>query len=272
MIVGEGEKVQKILIIDDEPALRQTLGAILKRSGYYPVLAGTGQEGLEKLEGDSFSLIFLDIKLPDVMGVDLLPKIYQIDPDVPVVILTAHATLDTAIQAVRGSARDFLLKPIDPKTLVERVGQILEENKEPQRQREIISQVQDLLDSLHSPDVSRHQPDTSQPQIADTDAARFLSCGVIKADLHTQHVEFEGEVVPLAPSSFGYLVTLMHHSPEAVTYEALVKESQGFDCSRKEARDITRWHIHKIRKALERDSSDPQHVITVRDFGYRLVG
>ena len=264
--------MQKILIIDDEPALRQTLGAILKRSGYSPVLAGTGQEGLEKMEGDTFSLLFLDIKLPDVMGVDLLPKIHHIDPDLPVVILTAHATLDAAIQAVRGGARDFLLKPIDPKTIIERTGQILEENKEPQRQREIISQVQDLLSELRSPDDPVHRPEMLQPQEADPEKARFLSCGIITADLHTQHLELEGEVIPMPPSSFAYLVTLMRHSPEAVSFEALVKESQGFDCSRKEARDITRWHIHKIRKALEQDSSNPQHLITVRDFGYRLVG
>jgi DNA-binding response OmpR family regulator len=125
---------------------------------------------------------------------------------------------------------------------------------------------------LHSSDLSGQRQDTPQPQGADPDAARFLTCGVIKADLHTQHIEIEGEVVPIPPSSFGYLVTLMRHSPEAVSFEALVKESQGFDCSRKEASDITRWHIHKIRKALEQDSSDPQHLITVRDFGYRLVG
>ena len=184
--------MQKILIIDDEPALRQTLGAILKRSGYVPVLAGTGQEGLEKMEGDSFSLIFLDIKLPDVMGVDLLPKIHQFDPDLPVVILTAHATLDAAIQAVRGGARDFLLKPIDPKTIIERVGQILEENKEPQRQREIISQVQELLAELHSPEVTNHQPEVAHSQATDADTVRFLTCGVIKADLHTQLIEIDG--------------------------------------------------------------------------------
>ena len=264
--------MQKILIIDDEPALRQTLGAILKRSGYVPVLAGTGQEGLEKMEGDSFSLIFLDIKLPDVMGVDLLPKIHQFDPDLPVVILTAHATLDAAIQAVRGGARDFLLKPIDPKTFFERVGQFLVEFIVPHRQREIISQVQELLAELHSPEVTNHQPEVAHSQATDADSVRFLTCGVIKADLHTQHIEIDGEVAPIPPSSFGYLVTLMRHSPEAVSFEALVKESQGFECSRKEASDITRWHIHKIRKALEQDSSDPQHLITVRDFGYRLVG
>jgi len=264
--------VHKILIVDDEPALRQTLGAILKRSGYAPVLAGTGQEGMQKLEGDSFSLIFLDIKLPDVMGVDLLPKIRQINPDLPVVILTAHATLDAAIQAVRGGARDFLVKPIDPKTIIERVGQILKENEEPLRQREIISQVQGLLAELHPQDFPGQRPETPSPQPQEPDTSRFISCGNMKADLHTQHLEVYGEVIPISPSSFAYLVTLMRHSPEAVSFEALVKEAQGYDCSRQEARDMTRWHIYKLRKALEQDSSDPQHLITVRDFGYRLVG
>ena len=264
--------MEKIIIIDDEPALRQTLGAILKRAGYTPVLAGTGQEGMQKLQADSFSLMFLDIKLPDVMGVDLLPRIHQVDPNLPVVVLTAHATLEAAMQALRGGARDFLLKPIEPKTIIERVAQILEEEKEPQRQREIISQLQNLITGLHSPEGSELPAAAPKPQSPDPDAARFLTCGAITADLHTQHIELDGEVIQIPPSSFGYLVTLMRHSPEAVSFESLVKESQGYDCSRNEARDITRWHIHKIRKSMEKDSSDPQHLITVRDFGYRLVG
>lgn len=264
--------LEKILIIDDEPALRQTLGAILKRSGSAPVLAGTGQEGMQKLQADSFSLMFLDIKLPDVMGVDLLPKIHQVDPNLPVIILTAHATLDAAIQAVRGGAVDFLLKPIDPQTILERAAQILAENREPQRQREIISQVQGLLAELHAPDGPAHTNEKPLPLQPDPDAARYVVCGILRADLHTQHLEKEGDVIPIPPSSFEYLITLMRHSPEAVSFETLVKESQGYDCSRNEARDITRWHMHKIRKVLEQDSSDPQHLITVRDFGYRLVG
>ncbi len=82
----------------------------------------------------------------------------------------------------------------------------------------------------------------------------------------------DNDVVALPPSSFDYLVTLMRHSPDTVTFEDLVKESQGYNCTRIEARDITRWHIHKIRKAIEKDNSDPQYLITVRDIGYRLVG
>ncbi len=264
--------MEKILIIDDEPALRQTLAAILKRSGYLPVMAGTGQEGLQKLREDTHSLLFLDIKLPDAMGIDLLPEIHQIDPDLPVIILTAHATLEAAIQAVRGGARDFLLKPIDPPALLDRVNQVLEENKEPHRQKEIISQVQGLLAELGLVPTQALQPVSAVPESTDPNTGRFLTCGAIKADLHTRHLTIDNNVIALSSSSFDYLVTLMRHSPNSVSFEDLVKESQGYNCSRAEARDITRWHIHKIRKAIETDISDPQHLITVRDVGYRLVG
>ena len=137
--------VNKILIVDDEPALRQTLGAILKREGYAPVMVGTGHEGISKLREDHFSLVFLDIKLPDATGTKLLPQIHQIHPELPVIILTAHATLEAAMQAVKGGARDFLLKPIDPPAILERVSQILQETREPLRHREIISQLRELV-------------------------------------------------------------------------------------------------------------------------------
>ena len=264
--------MNKILIIDDEPALRQTLAAILKRSGYSPTMAGTKQEGMQKLQEDTFSLLFLDIKLPDGLGIEMLPEIRQINPEMPVIILTAHATLDAAMQAVRGGARDFLLKPIDPAAILERVSQVLAESKQPKRQKEIISQVQDLLAELGSPTPAAPQPLTVEGGVSDPNDGRFISCGSIRADLHTRHLMIDDAVISLPSSSFDYLVTLMRNSPEAVSFENLVMESQGYSCTRVEARDITRWHIHKIRKAIEKDTSDPQHLITVRDVGYRLVG
>ena len=264
--------MNKILIIDDEPALRQTLAAILKRSGYSPTMAGTKQEGMQKLQEDTFSLLFLDIKLPDGLGIEMLPEIRQINPEMPVIILTAHATLDAAMQAVRGGARDFLLKPIDPAAILERVSQVLAESKQPKRQKEIISQVQDLLAELGSPTPAAPQPLTVEARVSDPNDGRFISCGSIRADLHTRHLMIDDNAISLPSSSFDYLVTLMRNSPEAVSFENLVMESQGYSCTKVEARDITRWHIHKIRKAIEKDTSDPQHLITVRDFGYRLVG
>lgn len=267
----EGNNVKKILIIDDEPALRQTLGAILKREGYTPCMVGTGHEGISKLCEEHFSLVFLDIKLPDGTGTDLLPQIHQIQPEVPVIILTAHATLETAMQAVKGGARDFLLKPIDPHAILERVGQILQEVQEPLRQREIISQLCDLVAELGSPDPTELTAKKTLPSPEEPKSDRFLDCGDMRADLHTRHIFIANEAVSLPSTSFDYLVTLMRHSPDPVSFEVLVNESQGFNYTKNEARDITRWHIHQIRKMIEKDPSYPQHLITVRDVGYRLV-
>ncbi|MDD2521391.1 MAG: response regulator transcription factor [Anaerolineaceae bacterium] len=265
--------MHKILIVDDEPALRQTLAAILKRSGYEPVMVGSCKEGMQKLREERFSLMFLDIKLPDGMGVDLLPEIYEADPDLPVIILTAHATLEAAMLAVRGGARDFLLKPIDPPAILDRVEKILDENKEPQRQKQILSQVQGLLAELTTTtNVVSTTPATAVPESTDAEEGRFISSGAIAADLYTRHLLIGNEAIALPSSSFDFLVTLIRHSPETVTFEDLVKESQGYECTRIEARDITRWHIHKIRKVIEKDTSDPHHLITVRDIGYRLIG
>ena len=125
-----------ILIIDDEPNLRRSLGLILQRSGYSITTASNAYEAIQLLQAGAYDLTFLDIRLPDQNGIQLLPQIKEIYPDMPVLILTAHATLDTAIEAVRLGARDYLLKPIDPEGILSRVESILSEHK-PKRVREI---------------------------------------------------------------------------------------------------------------------------------------
>ena len=91
-------------------------------------------------------------------------------------------------------------------------------------------------------------------------------------DLHTNSVQLNDRNISMPPSTFDYLVTLVRHSPNPVTYEKLVSESQGYQhLSRAEAREIARWQMHEIRKILEADLRHPKLVITVRGVGYRLV-
>ena len=108
--------------------------------------------------------------------------------------------------------------------------------------------------------------------ILSDDLARYLKCGSLVLDLQTRSVLLPGRNVSLPPSTFEYLVTLVRHSPDPVTYDKLVIESQAYqNLSRSEAREITRWQIHEIRQAIEVDPRHPHLVITVRDVGYRLV-
>jgi DNA-binding response OmpR family regulator len=260
-----------ILIIDDEPNLRRSLGLILQRAGYTITTASNAAEAMQLLQAGAYELTFLDIKLPDQNGIQLLPRIKDLYPDMPVLILTAHATLETAIGAVRLGARDYLLKPIDPEIILSRVKSVLSEQK-PIRRREITTQLQSLLAELQSIDgkeAPSGTPDTLNPP---TDPTRYLKCGSLTLDRHTHTVQFNESNTSLPPSTFDYLVTLARHSPMPVTYEKLVMESQGYqNLSRAEAREITRWQMHEIRKLLEPDPRHPQMIITVRDVGYRLI-
>lgn len=260
-----------ILIIDDEPNLRRSLGLILQRAGYVITTASNAAEAIQLLQAGAYDLTFLDIKLPDQNGIQLLPQIKNLYPEMPILILTAHATLDTAIGAVRLGARDYLLKPIDPENILSRVENILREEK-PKRRREITTQLQSLLAELQSIDGKNVQAVSSGTTTPTTDPARYLKCGPLTLDRHTHSAQFKECNTSLPPSTFDFLVTLVRHSPQPVTYEKLVLESQGYQhLSRAEAREISRWQMHEIRRLLEPDPRHPQLIITVRDVGYRLV-
>jgi DNA-binding response OmpR family regulator len=264
--------IYSILIIDDEPNLRRSLGLILQRAGYAITSAADAAEALKLLQATGFDLAFLDIKLPDQSGIQLLPQIRQLYPQMPVLILTAHATLDTAIDAVRLGARDYLLKPIDPDDILKRVETILREGN-PGRRREITSQIQDLLSELQTIEGSKVPHSGAGIQNSpQPDPSRYIKCGSLVLDTHTHSVQTSAGNLPLPPTTFEYLVTLAHHSPNTVTYEKLVTLSQGYQhLSRAEAREIARWQIHELRKTLETDARHPRYIITVRDIGYRLV-
>ena len=261
-----------ILIVDDEPNLRRSLGLILQRAGFTITTASNAGEVIQLLQAGAFDLTFLDIKLPDQNGIQLLTKIRDLYPDMPVLILTAHATLDTAIEAVRAGARDYLLKPIDPENILSRVNKVLGAQKQPKRRREIAAQMQNLLAELRYMDGDESPANSVNTTVPPTDPTRFLKTGPMVVDRHTHSVLLNERNISLPPSTFHYLVTLVRHSPDPVTFEKLVLESQGYqNLSRAEAREITRWQVHELRKLLESDPRHPQLVITVRDVGYLLV-
>ena len=100
---------------------------------------------------------------------------------------------------------------------------------------------------------------------------RFVKRGGLTLDLHTRHVTLNGRAVSLPPTSFDYLLVLARHAPNIVDYQTLVSEAQGYQADTREAQELTKWHIHHIRQALEPDSRNPVHVINMRGTGYRLV-
>ena len=103
---------QKVLIVDDEVSILQSMSGILEDEGYGVILAESGEEALEKIRKDMPDLILLDIWMPGVNGMDVLDEIKKLYPLVPVIIISGHGTIETAVKATRMGAFDFIEKPL----------------------------------------------------------------------------------------------------------------------------------------------------------------
>jgi two-component system, NtrC family, nitrogen regulation response regulator NtrX len=102
-----------ILIIDDERAIRKTLGEILSYEGYKIDEAGDGEEGLKRFNEKSYDVVICDIKMPKVDGIEFLEKAKAINPDIPIIMVSGHGNIDTAVEAVKKGAFDYVSKPPD---------------------------------------------------------------------------------------------------------------------------------------------------------------
>lgn len=260
----------RILIVDDEDHLRRSLSLILQKENYRVTTASNAEEALERLRSQEYDLMFLDLNLPGMSGIDLLVDVNKRVPHMPVLILTAHAALDSAIQAVRFGARDYLIKPLEPVMILTRVREILAERQQPARKREIVDQLQSLLTELQQMDGEPMSPASALAAVSSDNPARFLKKGAFELDLHARHATLNGRYIPVTGVYFDYLATLLRYAPKAVAYVMLVKETQGYDVATAEARDLARWRIHELRKLIESDPEQPHYILTVRGMGYRL--
>ena len=102
-----------ILIIDDEKSIRKTLSEILSYEGYKIDEAGDGEEGLKKFSEKTYDLVLCDIKMPKLDGIEFLDRSKEINPDVPVIMISGHGNIDTAVEAVKKGAFDYISKPPD---------------------------------------------------------------------------------------------------------------------------------------------------------------
>lgn len=262
---------KNILIVDDDDHLRLSLSLILQKERYGVKTAANAEEALDCLRSQEYDLMFLDLNMPRISGIDLLMKVHKMVPHMPVLILTAHAALESAIQAVRLGARDYLIKPVEPVLILSRVAEILSEQEQPARKREIVGQIQALLAELQKIEGDESTPTSSLAALSSDDPARFVRKGGFELDLHARHATLHGKYIEITGVYFDYLSTLLRHAPKAVPYKTLVKESQGYDVAIAEARDLTRWRIHELRKVIEADPQHPQSILTVRGTGYRLA-
>lgn len=121
----------RVLVVDDERKMRRVLQILLEQMGFESVAAETAEEALERFDSEKIDLVLTDLKLPGMSGVDLLARIRTQDSDVPVIVLTAHGTVQTAVAAMKSGAFDYILKPFD----IEAIELVIRRALEMQRYR-----------------------------------------------------------------------------------------------------------------------------------------
>jgi len=102
---------EKILIVDDEEGMREFLTYMLEGESFQVSTAASGLEALEKIRREEFALVLADVKMPGIDGLEMLRRIKEIDEQTVVIVMTAYASLDTAIKAIKFDAYDYLIKP-----------------------------------------------------------------------------------------------------------------------------------------------------------------
>ena len=137
-----------ILIIDDEKAIRKTLSEILSYEGYKIDEAADGEEGLKKLREKEFDVVLCDIKMPKVDGIEFLEKSKDINGDTPIIMISGHGTIETAVEAVKKGAYDYISKPPDLNRLLITIRNAMDKNQlvaETKVLKRKVTKVQDMI-------------------------------------------------------------------------------------------------------------------------------
>lgn len=137
-----------LLIIDDEKAIRKTLTEILSFEGYKIEEAADGEEGLKKFKEKTFDVVLCDIKMPKIDGMEFLQKATEAAPDVPVIMISGHGNIETAVEAVKKGAYDFIQKPPDLNRLLITIRNAMERNKlvsETKNLKRRVTKVQEMI-------------------------------------------------------------------------------------------------------------------------------
>lgn len=117
---------EQILVVDDEQVIRESLKRILERAGYQVAVSGSGYNAMELVQKQDIDLVLTDLKMPGMEGLEVLKSIKVLQPDVPVVIITGYATVETAVEAIKSGAYDYLSKPFTPDQVKDLVSKALE--------------------------------------------------------------------------------------------------------------------------------------------------
>ncbi len=258
---GQGARV---MIVDDETVARVSLAEVLRLEGYQISTAASGEEAMSLLRKEEpYDLIILDLKMPGMDGLEVTELVKKKFPSTVIILLTAFATLETAIQAIRKGAHDYLLKPCPIPDIIESVRKGLAKRQQEQQRHQLVSQLQQTLSELV--DVEGAEViEEAEP----AEQSRFIQVRDVVLDRQKHMAMKKGQPLELTPTEFKILACLMETPDQVWSPQELVRHAQGYETDAWGARAIIRVHVRRLRKKLEKTPSDPVYILNVRGVGY----
>jgi DNA-binding response OmpR family regulator len=258
----------RILIVDDERTTRLSLSEIFTLRGATTSTAADGAEAIVQIKQTVFDLIILDVKMPGVSGLQVLDYVQEHAPGTVCILLTAHATIDSAIRALRQGAFDYVLKPAQPKAIIEVVERGLAKRQEFLRRKSLVDLMEQTVEAFKA-----NAPAPQTPSVAPSTPASSpqLSTGNLMADLHRREAKLDDRLLDLTPTEFDTLVYFIRNAERVVSCRDLVKAVHGYDTTENAARPIMRVHIHRLRQKIEVNAANPERLLTIRSAGYMLT-
>jgi DNA-binding response OmpR family regulator len=260
----EMSKVPHVLIVDDEDSIRYFLSEELKRVGYAVQTAASGEEALARLQTQTVDLILLDLKMGGMDGLKVMEKLAELPLSPAVIILTAHASLDSAVEAMRLGGCDYLRKPCSTEKLLESVEKSLSKRRDTLQQQEMIRMIAETASQLQAgiPPVS-----------APPKQVRFLEGRGLLLDLEQEVVTRDGEELVLTQSEFRLLACLMEYAGRTVSYENLYTAVHGHQDTRNwDVRQALSTHLWRLRRKLGECADGSPCIVNVRGRGYKFIG
>lgn len=238
---------KRILVVDDEEVARLTLSQILRLEGYAVRSVEGGEAALSALKEHEYDLMILDLKMPGIGGMKVLQQATRDYPLVRVVVLTAYGSIDTAIEALRNYAHDYLLKPAMPRQIIEVVTRVL---NEPPRSAANLEENEGLLTG------SRER-------------ARFIqlpSSAVL--DWNRRMITWQDKLILLTPTELRVLEILCQSPGQVISHKDIIFGVQGYELESEEAASILRPVMSRLRQKLTIIPDAKNWILTTRGTGY----
>lgn len=236
---------EKILVVEDEIALQETLAYNLKRQGYEVRTCGDGASALEEARTFKPDLVLLDVMLPGIDGFEVCRTLRQ-EASTPVLMLTARDDEIDRVVGLEVGADDYMTKPFSMRELMARVKAML------RRVRMIREEIQSETTAL--------------PAIN----TQVLSFGSLELDLTKREIRLNGQALTVKPKEFELLIFLARHRGQVVTRELILERVWDWNFIG-DSRTVD-VHVRWLREKIEVDPSAPVRLVTVRGAGYRFDG